>query len=34
MGADSGYHGLAFPAPLQELQERVPVLLIFLRHFG
>jgi hypothetical protein len=34
MGADSGHRGLTLPQPLQQLQERGPVLLIFLRHFG
>jgi hypothetical protein len=34
MGADGGHHGLMLPSPLRELQERGPVLLIFLRHFG
>ena len=34
MGADGSYHGLALPPPLAEMQQRGPVLLIFLRHFG
>jgi hypothetical protein len=34
MGADSGRHGVTLPGPLQEMQQRGPVLLIFLRHFG
>jgi hypothetical protein len=34
MGADGRYHGVTLPPPLQEMQERGPVLLIFLRHFG
>jgi hypothetical protein len=34
MGADRGYFGVTLPSPLQEMQERGPVLLVFLRHFG
>jgi hypothetical protein len=34
MGADGRRHGITLPAPLQDLQERGPLLLIFLRHFG
>jgi hypothetical protein len=34
MGADRRDRRVMLPAPLQEIQERGPVLLIFLRHFG
>lgn len=36
MGGHRGHDRLMppLPAPLQELQEQGPVLLIFLRHFG
>ncbi len=34
MGADGSRDGLTLPAPLQQMQERAPLLLVFLRHFG
>jgi hypothetical protein len=34
MGANGRYHGIELPAPLQDMQQRGPLLLIFLRHFG
>jgi hypothetical protein len=34
MGADRRDGRVTLPAPLQDMQERGPVLLIFLRHFG
>jgi hypothetical protein len=34
MGADRRRDLLTLPSPLGELQERGPVLLVFLRHFG
>jgi hypothetical protein len=34
MGAGGRYDGLNLPSPLREMQQRSPVLLIFLRHFG
>jgi hypothetical protein len=34
MGSDGSRNGVTLPSPLQQMQERGPVLLIFLRHFG
>jgi hypothetical protein len=34
MGADGRRNGVTLPPPLQQLQERGPLMLVFLRHFG
>jgi hypothetical protein len=34
MGAVGSYYGVTLPPPLEEMQQRAPVLLVFLRHFG
>jgi hypothetical protein len=34
MGPVGGHDGVTLPSPLEEMQQRAPLLLIFLRHFG